>query len=74
MKQLRSEKFLVSKRPGFASFYLISGGSELNTEQEELEVDGKFTARKLATAFAKMNKKKAVNRVLVSQFIQGIAA
>jgi hypothetical protein len=73
-KKFRSEKFLVSKRIGFASFYLISGGSDLNTEQETIEVEGKFTARKLATAFAKMNKKKAVNRVLVSQFIQGIAA
>ncbi len=73
-KKFRSEKFLISKRTGFASFYLISGGTDLNTEQESLEVDGKFTARKLATAFARMNKKKAVNRVLVSQFIQGIAA
>ena len=73
-KKFRSEKMLISKRKGFDSFFLISGGNELSTEDDELEVDGKFTARKLASAFTKLNKKKAVNRVLVSKFIQGIAA
>jgi hypothetical protein len=73
-KQFRSEKMLISKRIGYNSFYLISGGDDLKTDNDEIEIDGKFTARKLATAFTKMNKKKAVNRVLVSKFIQGIAA
>jgi hypothetical protein len=34
----------------------------------------KLNTKKLASAFAKMNKKKTVNRVLVSKFIEGIAA
>ena len=75
VKQFKEEKFLATKLPGFESFFLISGGSELTTDDEDgIEVDGKITARKLATAFAKYNKKRAVNRVLVSRFIQGIAA
>jgi hypothetical protein len=53
---------------------LIAGGNELSTEDEEIEIEGKMTTKKLVTAFAKYNKKKAVNRVLVSKFIQGIAA
>lgn len=75
IKEFKSEKFLATKLPGFETFFLIHGGSELTTEDEDgIEVEGKFTAKKLATAFAKYNKKRAVNRVLVSRFIQGIAA
>jgi hypothetical protein len=73
-KELRSEKFLESKSPGFESFFLIAGGKDLETEDEGIEVEGKMTTKKLASAFAKYNKKKSVNRVLVSKFIQGIAA
>jgi len=74
VKQFKSEKFLVSHRPGYNAFYLVSGGSDLVTETEEIEVEGKVTANKLKNAFMKFNKKKAINRVLVSKFIQGIAA
>ncbi len=73
-KELRSEKFLESKSPGYKSFFLIAGGSDLSAEDEGIEIEGKATTRKLISAFAKYNKKKAVNRVLVSKFIQGIAA
>jgi hypothetical protein len=75
LKQFKDEKFLMSRTPGYESFFLIHGGEELTTEDENgIEIEGKFTAKKLATAFAKYNKKRAVNRVLVSRFIQGIAA
>jgi ribonuclease I len=52
----------------------MPGGSDLQIEDEELVVTGTVTANKLKTAFMKMNKKKAVNRVMVSRFIDGIAA
>ena len=75
MRKIKDEKFLTSKIPGYENFFFISGGEELTTDDEDgIEVEGKFTAKKLATAFAKYNKKRAVNRVLVSRFIQGIAA
>jgi hypothetical protein len=74
VKEFKSEKFLISHRPGYDAFYLVSGGSDLVTETEEIEVEGKFTTNKLKNAFMKFNKKKAINRVLVSKFIQGIAA
>ena len=74
-RQFKNEKFIASKVPGYENFFFISGGEELTTDDEDgIEVEGKFSARKLATAFAKYNKKRAVNRVLVSRFIQGIAA
>ena len=73
IKKFRENKFLNSKTKGYNSFYLISGGSDLQTEEEELEIDGKVTSNKLKNAFMKMTKKKQVNRVLVSKFIQEMA-
>jgi hypothetical protein len=75
LKKFKDEKYLASKTPGFDNFFLIQGGNDLTTDDEDgIEVEGKFSAKKLATAFAKYNKKRSVNRVLVSRFIQGIAA
>ena len=74
-KKLKKEKLLVSKKPGYESFFIIPGGSELQVNDGELEIDTtkKVTASKLANAFMKFNKKRQVNRVLVSKFIDGIA-
>ena len=74
VKKFKSEKFVVSYPHGFNSFFFVLGGNDLKTEEEEIEIDGKVTSGKLKTAFMKFNKKKALNRVLVSKFIQGIAA
>lgn len=73
MKKFREDKFLISKTQGYNSFYLISGGADLQTEEEGIEIDGKVTSNKLKSAFMKMTKKKQVNRVLVSKFIQEMA-
>ena len=73
IRKFKSEKFLISNTQGYNSFYLIAGGSDLQTEEEKLEIDGKITTGKLKSAFMKMSKKKQVNRVLVSKFIQEMA-
>jgi len=73
-RKLDTQKFLQSFNLGYDSFFLISGGDELMTSDSEIEVDGKITASKLKNAFMKFNKGKQINRVLVSKFIQGIAA
>ena len=74
-KKLKAEKLLVSKKPGYESFFIIPGGSNLQVNDGELEIDTtkKVTASKLTNAFIKFNKKRQVNRVLVSKFIDGIA-
>ena len=73
-KQLQSEKFLQSYNKGYDLFFILPGGNELQIEDDELVVNGAVTANKLKTAFMKMNKKKAVSRVMVSRFIDGIAS
>ena len=52
----------------------MPGGRDIAVENEELQVEGKVTASKLKNAFMKMNKKRQVSRVMVSRFIDGIAA
>ena len=73
-KQFKTEKFVHSYLEGYDSFFIVSGGDDLITENEQIEIEGNITAGKLKTAFMKFNKKKAINRVLVSRFIAGIAA
>jgi len=73
-KKLRREKFLYSHKPAYNAFYMIPGGKDLMTEESELSVDGKITTNKLKNAFMKMNEKRQLNRILVSKFIDGIAA
>lgn len=72
--QIKKEKFLESYNKGYNRFYLLPSGEDLKIENEEIEIDGKFTANKLKNAFMKFNKKRQVNRVLVSKFIAGIAS
>ena len=74
VSKLKSEKFVQSYNSGYESFFILPGGTDLQIEDEELVVSGIVTASKLKTAFMKMNKKKTVNRVMVSRFIDGIAA
>ena len=73
-KELKTNKALVSNNPGYDKFFFILGGKELNTEMDEIEVQGKVTTNKLKNAFMKYNKKRQVNRIIVSKFIEGIAA
>ena len=73
-KKLKNDKFIQSYNLGYEAFFIMPGGSDLNIGNEELEITGTFTSNKLKTAFLKMNKKRQVNRIMVSKFIDGIAA
>ena len=76
VSKLRENKFLQSYNKGYESFFILPGGSELRIDENdgEIVINGAVTAGKLKTAFMKMNKKKAVSRVMVSRFIDGIAS
>jgi hypothetical protein len=72
-KKFMKEKFLACDNSGFDGFYLIAGGADLVVNNDELQITGEVTVNKLKTAFMKMNKSKAVNRVLVTTFISKMA-
>ena len=73
-KSLRDEKFLESHTPGYNMFYLIPGGNDLSVGNESLDVAENASIAKIKTAFQKHNKKRQINRVLVSKFITNIAS
>jgi hypothetical protein len=72
--KFRKDKLLVSSNPGYEKFFMILGGKGLVTDFDDMGVEEGASVRKLKTAFSKMNEKKKTNRVLVNQFIEGIAA
>lgn len=73
IKILRKEKFLESKNPGYESFFLLPGGTDLDMDDEDFEAPSKVTTATLTKAFSKYTKNRQVNRVLVSRFIGMIA-
>ena len=73
IKIVRKEKFLESKNPGYESFFILPGGSDLSVDDEDFEAPEKVTTTTLTKAFSKFAKNRQVNRVLVSRFIGMIA-
>ena len=73
MNKMKKEKLLVSHKDGYEKFFLLTGGKSLVVDDGELEIEGKVTTSKLATAFKKFNSNRQVNRALISKFIEGIA-
>jgi hypothetical protein len=72
--KLRDEKFLESSNVGFDNFFFILGGSDLNTTDDELDVEVNATPARIKSAFMKKNRDRATNRVLVNRFIHGIVS
>ena len=72
-KKLRKEKYIESHTTGYDKLFIIPGGSDLKLEDETINVEGKITASKLATAFMKVNKTRQINRVMIGRFIESIA-
>ena len=73
IRVVRKEKFLESKNPGYESFFILPGGSDLSIDDEDFEAPTKVTTSTLTKAFSKFTKNRQVNRVLVSRFIGLIA-
>jgi len=72
-KIVRKDKFIESKNPGYESFFILPGGSDLSVDNEDFEAPSKINTANLTKAFSKFTKNRQVNRVLVSRFIDIIA-
>ena len=72
-KQLNRDKSLIIDHDGYTEFYIIKGGTELDTDADELEVDADASKRVITTAFKKHTKSKTLNRVILSRFVELIA-
>lgn len=74
-KEVIEEKFLESFSDGYTRLYFIPGSKELKTDGDKIVDDGSkaWTKSRLLREFKKVTRKRSVNRVLVSRFIQLIA-
>ena len=73
-KQLTKEKSIISYTSGLDELYIIKGGKTLQINDEGLKVDANPSRGQLTTAFKKMTKGKLQNRVILSKFIDKVAA
>jgi hypothetical protein len=73
-KKFNREKSVVSYDSGLDELYIMKGGKTLEINDEGLEVENGASKAKLTTAFKKMTKGKLQNRVILSKFIEKIAA
>ena len=59
---------------GWTELYLIRGGRNLDVKETNLDVNTGAKKGEIKRAFAKMNKNKLKNRLLLSKFVDMVAA
>ena len=59
---------------GWTELYLIRGGKSLDVKETNLDVNTGAKKGEIKRAFAKMNKNKLKNRLLLSKFVDMVAA
>ncbi len=59
---------------GWTELYLIRGGKNLDVKETNLDVNTGAKRGEIKRAFAKMNKNKLKNRLLLSKFVDMVAA
>jgi hypothetical protein len=76
-KQFRNEKFFSVNGYGYSEYFLIPGGEDLSTDDDSLaDILGDkkdVSARKLKSAFLKMNQNRLTNRILLSKVVKELA-
>ena len=58
---------------GYDEFYLIKGGSQLDTQEEEFEVDSDASTARIRSAFKKFATSKKNNKTLLTNFGKVVA-
>jgi hypothetical protein len=71
----RKEKFLVNTEKGYDELYIIQGGRNLSTESKDFlgTLDNDASKAVIRKAFAKNQKSKLENRVVLEKFIEQVA-
>ena len=71
----RKEGHLIAENyGGWSELYLIKGGRDLGVEESVLEVKEDAKRGEIKRAFSKFNKGKLKNRLVLSKFVDMVAA
>jgi hypothetical protein len=71
--KLRKDKFISIPNSGYSEYFGISGGSDLNTANTNIEVASDAKKGAIRTAFKKANTKRKESRVMLAKFISLVA-
>ena len=75
LSKFRKEGHIIAENyGGWSELYLIKGGKDLNVEESVLTVREDAKKGEIKRAFSKFNKGKLKNRVLLSKFVDMVAA
>jgi Mg-chelatase subunit ChlD len=75
LSKFRKEGHIIAKNyGGWSEMYLIKGGKNLDVEEAIFETKEDAKKGEIKRAFAKFNKGKLKNRVLLSKFVDMVAA
>lgn len=72
-EQWRSNKFIAVKSSGYDEYYILNAKG-MDIVAEGYKIDTNMTRSKIAKEFQKFSEKKAVNRVLLTRFIEKISS
>jgi hypothetical protein len=72
-RSIRRNKFAAMDIPGYKKFFVMPNGSDIEIEEDILDVKDNASKQELKRAFMRMQKNKLVNRVFLSKFIEQIA-
>ena len=75
LSKFRKEGHIIAENyGGWSELYLIKGGKDLNVEESVLTVKEDAKKGEIKRAFSKFNKGKLKNRLLLSKFVDMVAA
>jgi len=75
LSKFRKEGHIIAENyGGWSELYLIKGGRALDVEESLFEVKDEAKKSDIKKAFSKFNKGKLKNRLLLSKFVDMIAA
>jgi hypothetical protein len=73
-KEYRKNKCVsVENALGYSEYYLVKGGSNLDTQEDDFSVKDDASNANIRTAFKKYAKSKKLNKVLMTKFGKAVA-
>jgi len=72
-EEIREKKFAIVENCGYNRYFFIGGGSDLETANNQIDVEDGASKRKISGAFKRMNSGRKSSRIILSKFIEMIA-
>jgi hypothetical protein len=72
-KKFKKDRIFIIDNLGFNEYYLIPGGTGMDIDDDDMDVEDGADKKKIFKAFAEMQDNKKTSRILLNRFIKMIA-